>query len=178
MQRLVAGIFLHHPEVAPEDITAELSALVLETMEQAGVMAAHSTETDDSAWKDQSGRMTNAPAAFRAAFAYQDPDSDPASLRSYRFFHHFINEDGSAGAASTAHCSQLIAVLNGARAGTVLEGAERRGVYNHLARHIRDAGKDAPPLTGTAGDSAEQQGALNGEVIDTRALEAELAELH
>jgi hypothetical protein len=39
-----------------------------------------------------------------------------------------------------------MSVLNGARTGTRLRGAERKAVYNHFKRHYMDHGRDAPEL--------------------------------
>jgi len=37
-----------------------------------------------------------------------------------------------------------IAVLNGGRGGADIPASDRKGVYDHLARHMRDAGEDRP----------------------------------
>jgi hypothetical protein len=39
-----------------------------------------------------------------------------------------------------------MAVINGARGGTILRGSDRKAVYNHLAHHYRDFGKKPPEL--------------------------------
>jgi hypothetical protein len=37
-------------------------------------------------------------------------------------------------------------ILNGARGGTDIPSQHREGVYNHLAKHLRDAGEDPAEL--------------------------------
>jgi hypothetical protein len=43
-------------------------------------------------------------------------------------------------------CSATIGALHGARGGTVIPGADRRGVYDHVAAHLRDAGMEPEPF--------------------------------
>ncbi|GIV81717.1 MAG: hypothetical protein KatS3mg051_1071 [Anaerolineae bacterium] len=50
-------------------------------------------------------------------------------------------------------CRTGIAVLNGARGGTTIPESDRRGVYEHLARHLRDAGLEPPEANFGAGTS-------------------------
>ena len=60
--------------------------------------------------------------------------------------HHVINAEGEPGAASVKACINKIAVLNGERAGAVVDPAAKQAVYDHLAAHLKDAGIDAPAL--------------------------------
>lgn len=60
--------------------------------------------------------------------------------------HHNVYSDGTPGAANLTACSAAIAALNGARSGVKLPEADRQAVYNHLARHLEDAGRTPPPL--------------------------------
>lgn len=112
----------------------------------------HKTATTDVAW-DGSAAKANLKADadeayYRKAYAWQDPDGDPKTKAAYKFIHHMVSSDGTVGAANLTACSTGIGVLNGGRAGTNIPGSDRRGVYNHLAKHLRDAGKEAPDLKG------------------------------
>jgi hypothetical protein len=87
-------------------------------------------------------------AYFDKIYAYQRPNTVGDMKAHYSFIHHFVGADGTPGEASFAALSSAIATLNGGRAGTVLRGAARQGVYRHLASHYKDAGRPAPELKG------------------------------
>src|SRR5215471_2107120 len=114
-------------------------------------IASHSTATTDVAW-DGSAMRTNlrndgTASYYRTAFAWADPEGDPETKTAYRFIHHMVAAgDGRVGAANTVACSAGIAVLNGGRGGTTIPAGDRQGVYNHLARHLRDADREPPEL--------------------------------
>lgn len=111
---------------------------------------AHETGTDDSPWDSgvQEPRVTSPAdeAYFADVYAWKDDEADLTVKASYKFIHHFVSEDGTPGDASTVACSAGIAVLNGGRGGTTIPDADRQGVYDHLAKHLRDAGKEPPEL--------------------------------
>lgn len=83
---------------------------------------------------------------YKKIFAYQLPNTDGTRKTHYTFIHHFIGEDGRPGAAAMSELGAEMAILNGARGGTILRGADRQAVYNHLAKHYRDFGKKPPEL--------------------------------
>jgi signal peptide peptidase SppA len=56
------------------------------------------------------------------------------------------NADGDVGPANLTACSQGIGVLNGGRTGTTIPDSDRQGVYDHLAKHLSDAGREPPAL--------------------------------
>lgn len=93
-------------------------------------------------------------AHLMASHAWRDDAGDPDAKASYKFGHHVIATDGEVGAASTRACSNGIAVLNGGRGGANIPDADRPGVHDHLAGHLEDAGRDAPPLA--SGGSTDQ----------------------
>lgn len=80
---------------------------------------------------------------FAKIFAWRNSEGDPKKKTSYKFPHHEVSGDGTPGAANLKGCQAGIAALNGARGGTTIPATDKRGVWNHLASHIRDA--DATP---------------------------------
>ncbi len=84
-------------------------------------------------------RSTGTMGYYRRAYAWNDADE-------YQFIHHEVSESGAIGAANVRACQTGIAILNGARGGASIPATERRGVYNHLAKHLRDAGIEPPDL--------------------------------
>lgn len=120
----------------------------------AAAVKSHDTPTTDVSW-DGAAAVKRLPspmsvATAREVFAWIDDSavSDGMVPKSAcKFPHHEVSADGSPGAANLAACSAGIAVLNGGRGGTSIPDADVKGVYNHLARHITDADRKAPPLT-------------------------------
>lgn len=90
---------------------------------------------------------SSASASQIAAFyAWRDPDKDAATKAAYSFIHHTMGDDGHAAAANLKACQTGIGVLNGARGGTVIPAGDVKGVYAHLAAHIKEAGQEPPEL--------------------------------
>lgn len=79
---------------------------------------------------------------LRSVYAWVDVSGDPEAKTNYRFPHHH----GPGGPANVRAALAGIAVLNGARGGTTIPDADRQGVYNHLAAHLRDADREPPQL--------------------------------
>lgn len=108
----------------------------------------HSTETTNAGW-DSGMAWRHCPAdaaALKAACAWMDPNGDANVKSTYKFIHHMVTADGTVGAANLTACSTAIGVLNGGRGGTTIPDADVAGVHAHLAKHLTDAGNDAPPL--------------------------------
>lgn len=82
------------------------------------------------------------PSDLRTVFAWVDPDGDPEAKTSYRFPHHH----GVGGPANVRALTAGIAILNGARGGTAIPDPDRKGVYDHLAAHLRDMDREPPEL--------------------------------
>ena len=112
----------------------------------------HSTDTVSSMWdgpeNKANARSGENRAYYAKIFAWYDPDLDEANKGTYKFIHHMVSADGTPGAANTNGCSAGIGILNGGRTGTTIPDADRRGVYDHLAKHIRDSGLEPPELQG------------------------------
>lgn len=103
----------------------------------------HKTTTNDGSWDGPGNvarlRNDESAAYYRKMFAWVDPDGDPSTKSAYKFPNHFVDGDGSIGAASIKGCQAGIAVLNGAMGGAKIPSGDRAGVYRHLAGHLRDA---------------------------------------
>lgn len=111
-------------------------------------IGSHSTATSDGSWDGDANwkRLGNSASGLRSATAWKDPDGDPATKAAYRFIHHEVSADGTVGAANLTAVRTGIGVLNGGRGGTTIPDGDRKGVYNHLAKHLRDAGAEPPEL--------------------------------
>jgi len=129
---------------------AELVELRTQEM---GAVGTHDTATTDGEWdgaaneKRIDGPLTVDKA--RAAYAWYDGgavEEGELPKTAAKFLHHQIGEDGTAGAANLAACSAAIAALHGGRGGTSIPDADRRGVYDHVAKHLRDAGREPEPF--------------------------------
>lgn len=121
-------------------------------------VSTHNTPTSDVAW-DGGVAETRLPSPMsvstaRSAYAWMaDGAVQDGEVRKneLKFLHHQVGGDGAPGAANLSACSNGIGVLNGGRGGTTIPAADRRGVYNHLAAHLRDAGQVPPPLADLSG---------------------------
>jgi len=108
------------------------------------------TPTSDKSWdgpKNEANLKTGQDESYyKKAYAWQDPDGNPKTKAAYKFIHHEVDSDGNIGAANIKGCISGISVLNGAMGGTNIPKADYEGVYNHLAKHIKDAGQEPPEL--------------------------------
>lgn len=110
----------------------------------------HSTATDSGSWDAGAAvrrlRSGEDKSYYDRVFAWNDPEGEPGVKSSYKFPHHIVHSDGEPGAASTKACIAGIAVLNGGRGGASIPDADRQGVYDHLAKHLKDADIEPPEL--------------------------------
>lgn len=106
----------------------------------------HSTATDNGDWNEAKVKSSIQPDAsimdLRSVYAWCAPGADPEAKSSYKFAHH----NAIGGDANIRACIVGIAKLNGAAGGAGIPDADRRGVYNHLAAHLEDAGREVPEL--------------------------------
>ncbi len=119
-------------------------------MASGGPIRSHSTDTSTRSWSGSKEERKlsgdDGDRTLRRAYAWADPDADPDTKSAYKFVHHEVKAKGEVGAANVRACRTGIAVLNGGRGGADIPAADRKGVYNHLARHMRDADEDPPDL--------------------------------
>ena len=111
-----------------------------------GAIPSHLTAWVEDAWDGglMRGRNKGGAAALRAAHAWVDPDGDPELKSSYKYLHHQVGRNGRGGPANIRAVTTALANLNARKAG--IPENDRRGVYNHLARHLREAGRKPSEL--------------------------------
>lgn len=127
----------------------------------AAAVGAHDSATSDGTWNGPANeKRLPSPmpvATARAAYAWVD-DAKVADGQipkdGGRFIHHEVGADGNPGAANLTACSTGIGVLNGGLGGTTIPAEDVRGVYNHLAAHLRSADREPPPLEASTGPTA------------------------
>lgn len=128
----------------------KIKAMLELELETKKAIAPHGTVTSAGAWDGPANKanLKNDESAsyYRKAFAWQDPDGDPDVKANYKFIHHEVNAQGEIGPANLIACTTGIGVLNGGRGGTTIPEEDKRGVWRHLARHIKDAGNEPPEL--------------------------------
>jgi signal peptide peptidase SppA len=129
----------------------------------AGPVAPHGTATSDGAWDGAANEArlpTPVPVATaRAAYAWIDDaavNNGEVPKSGARFLHHEVGGDGRPGPANITACRTGIGVLNGGRGGTTIPADDKRGVYDHLARHLRDANLTPPDFNGQASSDANE----------------------
>jgi len=135
----------------------------------AAAIAPHKTATSNGSWDgpaNEARLKTNQSASYyKRAYAWYDSKGDLTKKNAYKFIHHEVSSSGDCGAANVEACRSGIAVLNGARGGTTIPEADRKGVYAHLKKHLSDAGVDVPDYKGEAEYLNELQGAANDHFI-------------
>lgn len=119
----------------------------------AAAVAPHGGSTSDAAWdgpKAEAALPSPMPVATaRAFYAWIDDSAitnGEITKEGGRFGHHDVS-GGTPGAANVKACQSGIGVLNGGRGGTTIPDGDVQGVYDHLAKHLRDAGLEPPELT-------------------------------
>jgi hypothetical protein len=99
----------------------------------------HSTATSDGPWDAPTNELRlphDMPLdVAHAAYGQVVTDDETVSKLSCGYLHHEVDEDGVPGAANLTACASGIS------------RAMAREVYEHLARHLRDAGREPPPFT-------------------------------
>lgn len=124
-------------------------------------IAPHETPTSEESWDAAANvaRLRSGEDAgyYGRMYAWRDPDGDATTKAAYKFPHHHVDGDGNPGAAVLIACSAGIAALNGGRGGAAIPDADRRGVYRHLAKHLRDGDREPPPLQDRADGEARSR---------------------
>jgi HK97 family phage prohead protease len=112
-------------------------------------VSVHHTATTDAAWdaNAQVGKLGDdyTTADLKAEFAWVPDGADPKKS-ACKMPHHVVDGDGKPGAASIKACESVISILNGGMGGADIPDADRKGVYDHVAAHLKDAGKTPAEL--------------------------------
>jgi hypothetical protein len=87
-------------------------------------------------------RSGEAPAYYNDIYAWHDAANSPGNKTGYKFPHHMVSEAGEPGAAVTWAVKAALMLIDD----SVIPKGDQKGVYNHLAGHLRDAGVDVPEL--------------------------------
>jgi HK97 family phage prohead protease len=132
-------------------------------------VSVHHTGTSDSAW-DAGAQTKNIPSdasqsVLADVFAWKPTGDDADNKSDWKMPHHFVDAEGKPGDASTVACSDVVAALNGARSATTIPDADKRGVYNHVIAHLKDAGvktEDLPELKSALDVLREHRTAMVG----------------
>ena len=126
--------------------TSTVAAKSSPVTEEKGAIPSHLTAWVEDAWDGNlmRGRIKGGAATLRASHAWVDTDGDPELKSSYKYLHHHIGRNGRGGAANMRAVTTGMANLNARR--TSIPETDRRGVYNHLARHLREAGRKPSEL--------------------------------
>ena len=111
-----------------------------------GAIPSHLTAWAEDAWDGNlmRTRIKGGSAMLRSVHAWVDPLGDPELKSSYKFLHHHIGKNRKPGAANMRAIRTALSNLNARR--TSIPETDRRGVYNHLARHLRDSGQKPTEL--------------------------------
>lgn len=151
------AVIIHHARIRsatllPEPAFVEAYVELGEPVVTAAAVAPHGGATSDGAW-DGPAAEAALPSPMTVSMArdfYAWIDDDQISGGEIpkvagKFGHHEVT-GGDPGPANVKACQSGIGVLNGGRGGTTIPDSDVQGVYNHLARHLRDAGLEPPPL--------------------------------
>lgn len=119
----------------------------------ASAVKTHKTGTTDEAW-NAAENVKRLPSPMpvgtaREMYAWIDESKvkdGKITKDGCKFPHHMVSESGKPGVANLKACSAGIAALHGARGGTDIPEKDRKGVYEHLAAHLRDGGRKPPPF--------------------------------
>lgn len=121
-----------------------------------GAIPCHETKTVSRAWdrvRTEAAIPDDArPSELRTVYAHVDPDGDPECKSSYSWPHHH----GIGGPANLRACLMGISALNGP-AGADLGEPERKGIYDHLAAHLKDADREVPDLRTGPGEPGKSR---------------------
>lgn len=131
------------PEGFADDDPTEARRKALPKTTYKGAIRPHQTEVRNVEWSAAGVTVEGAGVTgLRSMHAWVDTAGDPEAAGNYKYLHH----EAPGGAANLRACLAGIARLNGAQGDATIPDADREGVYNHLASHVIDAGRQAPEL--------------------------------
>ena len=118
--------------------------------------AIHHTATVDKPWDggaaEKQAKSGEKREYYSRIYGWYDPKGKEGVKGTYKFPHHEVAADGTPGPANANACSAAIGVLNGGMGGAGIPAADRTAVHAHMATHLKDAKKEAPPLKGSGAE--------------------------
>lgn len=175
---------------APGDTTEEAATSLEIDIEddeetEKGPVASHTTPMDKTAswdgsaarrqlttWASSDGsgdKDTMDWAKYAKGFGWFDSAATD-SFGSYKLPHHVVRDGSLVGILAGVRAA-MGAVL-GARGGVDIPDADARRVYNHLAKHIRDADEEPPPFERSFDDDEDPDEDLGEVIVDEGEFDA------
>lgn len=139
---------------------AGLAAGMAGTTEEFGAIGVHHTAVDKTGTWDAGAnlkRLGDNPGEtkLRAMHAWVDPGNNANTKAAYKEPHHNVSGDGKVGAANMKGVAAAMGRLNGG--GLDIPAKDRKGVYDHLAAHYKDAGMEPPDFVERASADVQTQ---------------------
>jgi hypothetical protein len=130
---------------SPSTSTVAAKTAQTETDQKAAIPS-HLTATVEDAWDADlmRTRIKGGAGILRNSHAWYDTEGDPEAKSSYKFLHHHVGRNSKVGAANIRALTSALSNLNNRR--TSIPETDRRGVYNHLSRHLKEAGRKPSEL--------------------------------
>jgi len=171
--RIMGALLTHQPalqeaylELVPDDENAAPAASGSPSYSSSSVgmftvVAPHTTDSTDEPW-DAGLNEARLPSPMtyetaRNAYAWVDGSKitdGQVEKASCEMLHHHIGTSGTPGRANVTALAAAIGKLNGASGGSGIPAGDRQAVYDHLAQHMRDGGREPEPLSSL--EEAEQ----------------------
>jgi 2'-5' RNA ligase len=153
--RVRALTMVDTPAFVEASIRLDREDAVVASTTALGAVGTHETATSDGPWDAgaEQGKLDSPMSVDRARSMYAWVDDDAVedgeiTKSGCKFPHHEVGDGGSPGAANLTACSAVIGSLHGGRGSSPnIPSGDRRGVYDHVAKHIRDAGLEPPPFS-------------------------------
>lgn len=132
------------------------------------ILEAYGGEESDAAWE-----------AYKNAHAWFDSAADtehspPRQRGAYKLPHHKLDADGKMKTWPGGVIAAM-AVVHGGRGGANIPDTELESVYNHLVKHYKDIGLDAPEFKGSARILTQEDTMEVSETAKTRIAELKKA---
>lgn len=183
-------------EISVVDVPANPSAVI---MEYKGIVPRHNVsygKDEEGGWdadaaekrlrkwasSDGSGDKDKIDwGKYAEGFAWYD-DSDPENFGSYKLPHHDVR-DGKF-VVVWRGVAAAMAALMGARGGVRIPESDRKKVYNHLAKHYREFGKEPPEYKSLTEilleriEALEEKIALLDRIVENMRLIGEVATMN
>ena len=158
-------------EVSPVLLGAGIGTRTLDIKLKKEAVPTHDSKTVDKEWDGTAAesKLTNEGGyqVYKNMYAWYDANDDPGNKSTYKFPHHEVDENGIPGAANMNACTTGIAVLNGSMGGADIPDGDRLGVWEHLAKHLRDGGEEPPELKSKKSETfADHAARVQGDVAE------------